>query len=277
MGPRRGGWTSALLAALVLVLAGAPMATATTRPAPPPRPLVLVYGDSLVHEAMPYLPTVFRVARIPYRAVGASGGAVCDLLPAMRQDVGRRPTAVVIEFSGNALSACMRDSQGRPLEGQAWLDKYRWDTQTAIDLFRPTGAAVWLATAPMSFTAEKRGIDDVARLAAMEQDLAVGNPNVFVTDAAQSVLFDGHWTLTLPCLPNEPCTGTPDLMGRRLNQVRATDTAHFCPVPYPQLENCPVHASGGLRYALGLTVPALRRLGAWDPRRAVGSMAEGWP
>ena len=260
-----------MVAVLALGLLGARSAAAS------PGPRILVYGDSLVYEASPYADDLLRtVARVDGVIVGMPGGAICDLLPRMRDDNARyRPTAVVIAFSGNALTPCMEDADGQPLRGDAWLAKYRADTLAAVAAF-PRVPAIWLGTAPISFFAEHNGEDDVHRLAAMERAVALSHPRVHVTDSAASVLDHGYWTRTLPCLPNEPCTGGVDAHGQRVNIVRAPDTAHFCPVPYPKLEQCPVYASGGLRYALGLLVPTLRAQGLYDQGRVAASRASGW-
>jgi hypothetical protein len=217
-----------------------------------------------------------RWPAFPGVVIGRPGGAVCDLFDRMQADAARfRPRAVVLAFSGNALTRCMEDRQGNRLTGDAWLAKYRHDLLLAIAIFRrvPT---VWLGTAPISWFAERDGTDDVHRLEALARELARAQRRVRVADAAAGVLDDGRWARTKPCLPNEPCTGGVDTQGRRVNLVRSPDTAHFCPVPYPTFDQCPVHASGGLRYALGLLAPALRATDLWRADRAAGSMAAGW-
>jgi hypothetical protein len=260
-----------VLAAVAAALVAAPPADAG------PGPQVLVYGDSLVYEAAPYaLGVLEEVAGVPGVVIGRPGGAVCDLFDRMQADAARfRPRAVVLAFSGNALTRCMEDRQGNRLTGDAWLAKYRHDLLLAIAIFRrvPT---VWLGTAPISWFAERDGTDDVHRLEALARELARAQRRVRVADAAAGVLDDGRWARTKPCLPNEPCTGGVDTQGRRVNLVRSPDTAHFCPVPYPTFDQCPVHASGGLRYALGLLAPALRATDLWRADRAAGSMAAGW-
>lgn len=242
-------------------------------------PQVLVYGDSLVFEAAPYANDLIAdVAGVEGVARGVGGSATCDWLPGMRVDAGRyRPKVVVLAFSGNAFTPCMQDGEGRPLRGDAWLARYRAATQEAIGLFTAVGAHVWLGTAPISLLAEKKREDDVWRLARMAHELAAQHPMVHVADAAAGLLDHGFWTRTKPCLPNEPCTGGVDERGRRVNSIRAHDTAHFCPVPYSGVtEQCPAHASGALRYALGLLAPPLRAMGWWDPGRVGRSMAAGW-
>lgn len=242
-------------------------------------PQVLLYGDSLVYEAEPYANDLIRnVARVDGIAIGVGGSATCDWLPGMRVDAARyRPRAVVLAFSGNAFTPCMHDERGRPLSRDAWLARYREATLEAIGLFTGVGAHVWLGTAPISLLAETKQEDDVWRLARMAHELAAQHPMVHVADAAAGLLDHGRWTRAKPCLPNEPCTGGVDERGRPVNSIRAHDTAHFCPVPYSGAsDRCPVHASGALRYALGLLAPPFKALGWWDPAVVGRSMAAGW-
>lgn len=267
-------WSRA--AALVALLAGVVCLAPTARAADAPR--VLVYGDSLTAEAAPYVHGFARdVGGVAALVRGAPGGATCDLFDLMGYD-GRheRPAVVVIQFSGNNITRCMQGADGKPLQGEAWLAKYRADTMHAIELLRPTGASIWLATSPISLLADRRGEDDVHRLAAMYADLARTVPRVRLTDAAAAVLaFGRYWTRTMPCLRNEPCVQA-DSNAQRANQVRANDGVHFCPVPYPNGGTCPVWSSGAMRYAVGLVLPGLRAAGLYDHGRFERSEAAGW-
>ena len=268
--------------ALLSVLLGTRAAIAA--PAPPsPGPRVLVYGDSLVHEAAPYARQLLsEVARVDARVTGAPGGALCDLLPQMFRDAQQfHPTMVVIDFSGNAFTPCMKHADGSDLNKTEWLAKYRADTVEAIRVFRPGSPQIWLGTAPIALVPEKKQDPDVFLLAAMAHDLARANPRVHVAEAGSAVLDHGNWTRDLPCLPKEPCQGglEPDVNNARVNgvnQVRALDGAHFCPVPYPKMEECPVYASGGLRYAAGLLYPGLMGQGLLDAGRYNSSIFAGF-
>lgn len=261
---------TALLATLV---AAAPTASA--------RPLrVVVYGDSLTTEATPYLHGIVnQVAGSDVLVRGAPGGATCDLFDLMAHDARTvRPAFVVVQFSGNNLTACMQDRQGRALTGAAWLAKYRADTIRAIQLLRPMRAPIWLATSPISMLAERQGAEDVHRLAAMFREVAASRPGVHVTDAGRAVLDGGrHWSRTLPCLPSEPCYGGVDTSARRANIVRAPDGAHFCPTPKASpTADCPVWSSGALRFALGLVVVPLQSARMFDRARFDRTSGAGW-
>lgn len=263
----------ALLTSLTLV-AGVVVAS----PAQAARPLVLVYGDSLVFEAEYYAKNILRdVAQVDFQVIGIPGAATCDLLPRMRQDAARlSPSLVVIAFSGNAQTTCMQDGNGHSLTGDAHIAKYRADNSEAVAIFRRNAPAIWFATAPISLMAQTQNSDGDRRMAAMLRDLAGSNRRVHVTDAGAAVLDTGRYAHTLPCLPKEPCQGGVDRMGRPANIVRAPDGGHFCPVVYVKGMTCPVHASGGLRFALGFLVQPLQSIGWYDAGRAANSMGAGF-
>lgn len=261
-----------IVASLVAALLGAVPAQAD-----PVR--VVVYGDSLTTEASPYLHGLVReVAGVATLVRGAPGGATCDLFGEMARDARHlRPALVVVQFSGNNLTECMEDDQGNALTGDAWLAKYRADTVRAIQLLRPMGAPIYLATSPIGLLAERKGEDDVHRLARMHREVAAGHPGVRLVDAGRAVLALGrYWTETLKCLPREPCSGGVDTNADRVNRVRAPDGVHFCPVPYAAVWECPVWSAGAHRFALGLVLVPLRQAGMVDQRRLDRSTGAGW-
>ena len=267
------GLVGALVTASVTAVTLAPVAQAADAP------LVVIYGDSLVAEAESYLHQLAsELTGRRFKVRGAPGGALCDLLPEMEEDAGvLRPAAIVLSFSGNAFTNCMKDDTGQTYEGDALVAKYRADAERAIAVLAKTRAPIWLASSPISYLAEREGDRTVAKLAAAWRQLDAKYPQVHMANAAQAVLEKGSWTLHKPCLPNELCTGPIDARGRRVNQVRAHDTAHFCPIPYPAgVVTCPIHASGALRYALGMLIPALEGTGLFDQQRMNRSIGAGF-
>lgn len=264
---------------MVLVLALVVALAPTVRAQPPP-PLVLVYGDSLVWEARTYLHNELHdVGHVMDKITALPGEATCDALDIMRDDAARyHPALVIIDFSGNSITPCMKDARGNQLEGQAAIDKYREDTITAISIFRyrKDPPQIWLGTAPVTLPETAKNDDFQARMAAMLRSLPPLNSRVRVVDAAQAVLNRGAWTATLPCLPNEPCQWGVDANGYRVNRVRSNDGTHFCPLSYVQNQECAMHSSGGLRYALALATAPLKSRGWWDQRAADLSIGAGF-
>ena len=105
------------------------LAAACAGPAQRPRVSeVLLLGDSLAHEAAPYLDRQLRDIALVERHYG--GTAPCDWLD---DDLSAPPDGVVvISFSGNSMTPCMDDGAGGFLHGRALIDKYRSDLRLLV-------------------------------------------------------------------------------------------------------------------------------------------------
>jgi hypothetical protein len=171
---------------------------------------------------------------------------------------------VVVEFSGNALTPCMKALDGTPLSGLAYLEKYAADGAAVIDIFTPGHALVFFAAAPVSLGAELAHDPTTRTLHAIYAALAQYSPFGRYADAGASVLLDGRWTQTLPCLPTEPCTGGRDLNGTPVDVVRAPDGAHFCPGAPAAVRGvttaCSVWSSGSWRFGNAMAAPVVAEL-----------------
>jgi len=230
-------------------------------PRPLERPVVVLYGDSLAWEARHAFTSAlaeYSDVRVVVRTFG--GTAICDWFGAMSDDAATlAPGMVVIEFSGNSFTPCMHDDAGRPLRSAAVVDRYARDVERAIALFAPIGTQVVLAGAPVSLV-EAGGVGaGGGGMNLLYGRTAREHPGVRYADAGASVLADGRWTNTLPCLPGEPCTGGVDATGIGVNVVRASDGQHFCPASADAVHgvtgDCPVWASGAFRYGTALAQP----------------------
>jgi hypothetical protein len=183
----------------------------------------------------------------------------------MRHDAaGMHPDAVVVEFSGNALTPCMRAANGIALSGTAYFHKYAADTAEVLEIFTPGHTSVFFTGAPISRSAERAHDPTTAVLHAIYATLAESTPYGHYTDAGASVLVDGRWTQTLPCLPTEPCTGGHDATGTPVNVVRAPDGGHFCPGAPAAVHGvtaaCPVWSSGAWRFGSAMAAPVIEQL-----------------
>jgi hypothetical protein len=259
-----------LLAALgVIVLlgiagGGAAMA-APMGPASPSDATVVLYGDSLAWEAQQAFRDSLVNAGVGDVHTHTMGGtAICDWLDQMQVDaVELGPTAVVVEFSGNALTPCMTDLAGQSL-ALSPLDyhrKYREDASTVLSIFQTAGTRVYFAGAPTTRHAEETHDTNATWLNTVYARLAGSAPEARYVDAGATVLRHGHWTETLPCLADEPCTGGSDSSGRAVNVVRAPDGGHFCPGA-PDANRgvtgeCPVWSSGAHRYGTAMATAVL--------------------
>ena len=214
-------------------------------------PHVALFGDSLSSEAEPYyfslVRSTGRTAIDVYASYG--GSAICDWLTKMRSVAATyRLNAVELQFSGNALSACMGGLQP-PDPG--YYDKYQADAATAVGIFVARGVRVYLVGAPIT-RAQQQGDPGWQALNQIYLQLAAADPaHVTFVDAGTAVELPGHtYTDTLPCLVVEPCTGRV-VDGVRSNVVRSPDGVHFCPVAR-RGTSCPVYSSGAYRYAAAM-------------------------
>lgn len=233
---------------------------------------VLLYGDSLASEAEDHFRDTLIAAGVSNVGTDTFGGtAICDYLDRMRVDAtALRPTAVVVEFSGNALTPCMMDAQGQSLvlSPPDYHQKYADDAREVLEIFAATGTRVYFASAPKSRQAEETYDPDAGWLNNLYAGYALQSPNARYIGAGSALLRDGRWTETLPCLASEPCTGGIDADGRAINVVRAPDGGHFCPgapdATRGVTDDCPVWSSGAFRYGRAMATAVVRDLDATD-------------
>jgi hypothetical protein len=168
----------------------------------------LLYGDSLAAESQASFVAALASAGITNTGRTFGGTAICDWFSQMRHDAaGMHPDAVVVEFSGNALTPCMRAANGTALSVTAYFHKYGADAAEVLEIFTPGHTSVFFTGAPISRNDQRAHNPTTAVLHAMYATLAKSTPYGHYTDAGAMVLHDGRWTQTLPCLPTEPCTG----------------------------------------------------------------------
>jgi len=158
---------------------------------------VALFGDSLSFEAQPYYTDLIHATgetALTYDSYG--GTAICDWFDRMREVASEHhPTAVKLQFSGNALTPCMK---GYEPGTQPYYDKYRRDVLTAIDIFVPSGAHVYLIGAPI--TRSQQSQPDWDALNAEYAAIAAGDQRrVSYVDAGTAVEGPNHtFTETLP-------------------------------------------------------------------------------
>ena len=213
---------------------------------------IALYGDSLSMQAAQDF-QFLAVESGDTTLLGAYNGlAPCDVLPRLAGDAASwRTNTAVLEFTGDDLTPCMKPyAVGTP----AYYAKYRQDATTAVRTLRGDGVHVVLIGAPLD---KDPGLaQNVQRLNAMYASLASSIPGVRYVDAGSSVLANGKFTTSLPCLPSEQCTGPSGT-----NVVRSPDGIHFCPTGSTAVEGsydvCPVYSSGAFRFASAMLQAAL--------------------
>ena len=230
-------------------------------------PRIVLYGDSLSSESQGYFAEYLirnGVTNVQTRTFG--GTALCDYLDAMRQDAAALdPTAVVIEFSGNAFTPCMQNADGTPPTPDQYFDRYRDAATEALRIFAPSGTHVYFVGTPINRHAAETHDPNAGLLNHLYASLSTLGLSTYV-DAGAAVLDHGHWTQTLPCLSDEPCEGPTDTNGTPTNVVRAPDGGHFCPGAPDAVRGvtngCPVWSSGAFRFGNAMAAPVLQAVTA---------------
>ena len=213
------------LAAFVWFASSSSPSTSTGRPTPSKtRGPVLVYGDSLIEQASPYLRSTDQV-----RAFG--GTALCDWVDNMARAASvEQPSVMVVEFVGNDLTPCMQDYQ-TPEQVRA---KYEADMAR---LKRRVDAPILWVGAP----AFRDRAPTTLGLYSSERGFV---------DAGEAVLNDGTYTDTLPCLADEGWI--QGCINGRI-RVRASAGVHFA-------TSGSGYSAGGRRFADAID-KAIRTLG----------------
>jgi hypothetical protein len=215
------------------------------------KPHVIIYGDSLVTQAEPYLTLVSPALGLDVEARALGGTAACDFLAPLNDDLqAERADLVVWAFSGNSIGSCMVDDDGNVLTGDAVWDRYRADTTTAIEAAAETGVPFVLASPP----APALPGDPWEQLDTVYREIAAEHPSVLYADAGVAISPVGEFIATQRCLPfelripvaREACGGANGEI-----TVRGSD-GHFCPQPSTTGLECPTYSSGAMRYAINL-------------------------
>lgn len=248
-----------MLLALVLAAAGGALTACT-----PPVPNVVYYGDSLAHEAY----GAFNMAIAGNNKATVTrktypGTAPCDWFSDVPKTAATNPAAVVLSFSGNALTSCMTSRVGTSATAAQIAAVYVQDLGKIAVQFPQ--AKVYLSTSPQarvygpgpsSSSATSGPIANGGpELDGAMQTVAVTHSNTKLDDAGPAVENALHaYTPTLPCLvwegASQGCSGGQIA-------VRARDGLHFCPTATGSSVDggCAVYASGAVRFGFTQATP----------------------
>jgi hypothetical protein len=261
------------------------------------RPVVLVFGDSLVWEAEQYLSSFLTVDH-DVRVFAVGGTAICDYADdVVRRSAELHPRMVVLAFSGNSLTTCMLPPPGTPNDQRWIVTKYQRDLDGIVAPLGRMGVSVTLVGAPPRL--ERVG-DAVERpttwtIGAVPSNMVSVETNVngvYESTAARARArgFDvgyvdggrrlkspsGGWTKVLPCSVIDP--GSACVAG--LVTVRAFDLVHFCPEVMVATEGvvqrCPVYSGGAVRYALAIDAYVRNRIETSADAVHGGSLSTDW-
>jgi hypothetical protein len=198
---------------------------------------LVVFGDSIAEESMPFVQTMTWPKGFVARFFG--GTAPCDWtgnMPALSES-----SMVVITFTGNSQTPCMSDGAGGQLRGPALVEQYRVAVKSLVDRARDAGAWVILVGQPAR-AGNPLGNTEVDGINAMYRSLASEKFVAFVDAGAAVENADGSPATSLPCAPLELAC---DPSGS--NPVRNDDGVHLCPGHHQN--PCPVYSSGAWRFA----------------------------
>ena len=210
-----------------------------------------IYGDSLVTQAEPYLQAVSRALGLEVEARALGGTAPCDFLQPLQDDLDAHKVDLVVwAFSGNSIGSCINGADGKPIGGQGLFDKYRADTERAIDAADAAGVPFVLASPP----APHLPGDVWEQLDTVYRAVAGAHPTVQYADAGVAISPEGQFVDTQRCLPfeqriPEDAAKPARPMGR--SPSHGSD-GHFCPAPSTTSLECKTYSSGAMRYAINL-------------------------
>lgn len=255
----------------VALLAGAAAALvllSACAPAPPARPIVGIYGDSMSFQASPWSDAALSAAGYDVVAFRFPGLAACDLVDHVLRDLAdpvRRPSVILVVTTGNSLSNCMKG--GGPTLAVAGSDEYYELYRAALDGIADAADAAGVpfvftwGPLPSPFTPAWTGTN---HLAMVGETVAAEHTGMVVRHTGDVVLdADGRAVRDLPCTPEE--VGTPSCTaGMARIRVSADDLHFFCPEPetifggWPR--PCPSDSPGGRRYGNELARIAVETL-----------------
>jgi hypothetical protein len=248
--------------------------------------VVNFYGDSLMGQMRNELQFQLGLDGINSNIHYFGGTALCDWIPTIQNQVDSvKPTLVVIEFSGNALTPCMAGDNTEA----TLVAKYRSDLTYVADWLHvkkvplmvvagppgigPTGQPVVIPTTwavgqiPQGYAPKEAALNEMYQTTVGEYQRQGWYIGFIAADQAVSSP-DGNWTYVLPCLSFETASMGCDAKG--LIVVRAPDYAHFCPIPIVAPggpPECGIWDAGAWRYASAISKSLNTALAAHNRHR----------
>jgi hypothetical protein len=258
---------------LVMGLLGVEVVHADKKAAGSRAGLVYVYGDSLMAESQASLQFQLGLDHITSIVNDHGGTALCDWIPTIQDEVNFiKPTMVVVEFSGNALTPCMAGVNSEASR----LARYRtsvnylatWLHAKEVPLMvvaappgiHKTGApivipATWsVGQIPRGYAPNGTALNDMYWDTVSHYQAQGWEVGYIAADKAVAAP-NGQWSYVLPCLSFETTA-----MGRNpqgLIIVRAADYGHFCPFSVARADGLTTDSSiwdgGAWRYAAAIS------------------------
>ena len=173
----------------------------------------------------------------------------------------QHPSIVVLAFSGNSLTDCMRDERSELLSGDGLVAKYRDDLERSVSLATQADVPVVLGvTTGIRRTTPAAGSGSTRCTATSPPPAA---PHVQYTNAGTDIAPAGTFSANQRCLPFEVRISNGGCANNETGvSVRAADGVHFCAASERhdlERPSCREYSSGALRYAIALMSAAAPR------------------
>lgn len=192
-------------------------------------PDVVVVGDSLAEQSTDALRSVGDDAGLDVEVHAYGGSAMCDWDDELTSLAAEPPPALVLSFSGNAVTPCFNPDLVT-LSPQEIADRYRTALDAVVGQFDPDTTAVWVVLPPPDRDPGLEAIAAAMRAMYLEAARASGGPQIINGGALLSP--DGVYHDRLACEDWEEDDCDPD----GSVAVRQADGIHLTP-------------AGGERYA----------------------------
>jgi len=214
------------------------------------KPVVLIYGDSLVWESTKFIKTGINSGDWTRHVFAVPTTAPCDWLQRLPADIAKyHPVEITLVTEGNSATACMDDAHGVPLAYNSpdYLAKYRSDLSQFFSIARETPIE-FLEGAPIGDNANWNAA--VTSVYGIAQDLSSSDLNVTTSNAAnRSVSNNGAYAQTLSCLPKELTAKKDGCTNGQIDVRTSTGPqagVHLCPIgiTYPGTHPCATNSNG---------------------------------
>jgi hypothetical protein len=189
---------------------------------------LVVVGDSFAQQSGDQLLALADDFDLRAEVFAYGGSSICNWRSTLEEVAEREPERLVLSFAGNDIDGCVNPDaipNRAPAEVAAI---YRRDLDSTLELFRASGADIYVVSPPPVQEARFEGYASAMR--EMYRDYALEHPRVTVIETFEQLGPDRQYHASLPCVADEPCGGNDEVV------LRQDDGIHLTP-------------EGGKRYA----------------------------
>jgi hypothetical protein len=189
---------------------------------------VALVGDSFLDQSKPQFLELAERRDMTARVYAYGGTSICGWNDELHALAEREPDVLVLSFAGNDLQPCINPT-GESRDPVTVADDYARDIDRVLDLFRASGADIYVVDPPPIRDAEFEANAEAMR--EMYRDVSINHPRVKVIDTQPRLGPDGRFHAALPCARyDQDCRADGTVV------LRQNDGIHLTP-------------AGGRRYA----------------------------